>query len=158
MRTSIAIACILLAVALVTVGCGDKKTEQAATPPKAGAGAAAMIAQKTCPVMGGAIDKDIFVEHEGRKIYFCCDACPAVFKKDPAKYIQKLEAEGITVAKLQTECPVMGGAIDKALYVDYDGKRIYVCCQGCIATIKANPTKFIKKPEADGITLDPAGK
>ncbi|HUT37359.1 MAG TPA: hypothetical protein VNE39_28005, partial [Planctomycetota bacterium] len=28
----------------------------------------------------------------------------------------------------QTTCPVMGGKIDRKLFVDYEGKRIYVCC------------------------------
>ena len=49
------------------------------------------IAQETCPVMGGAIDASIFVEHEGRKVYFCCQACIAPFKADPAKYLAKLD-------------------------------------------------------------------
>jgi nitroreductase/YHS domain-containing protein len=46
--------------------------------------------QTTCPVMGGPINKDIFVEYQGKKVYFCCKDCPEVFKADPAKYIAKL--------------------------------------------------------------------
>jgi YHS domain-containing protein len=46
--------------------------------------------QTTCPVMGGPINKAIFVEYQGKKVYFCCNACPDVFKADPAKYIAKL--------------------------------------------------------------------
>ena len=46
--------------------------------------------QTTCPVMGGAINKDIFVEYQGKKVYFCCNGCPDVFKADPAKYLAKL--------------------------------------------------------------------
>lgn len=114
--------------------------------------------QTTCPVMGGAIDKNQYVDHEGKRIYICCKGCEAPLKKDPAKYIQKLEAEGITVAKLQTECPVMGGAIDKALYVDHDGKRIYVCCQECVPAVKKDPTKYIKSMEAAGVALNAVGK
>jgi hypothetical protein len=60
------------------------------------------------------------------------------------------------VAKVQTTCPVMGGAIDKALYVDHDGKRIYVCCKGCIGAIQKDPAKFIKKLEAEGVTIEVA--
>lgn len=55
--------------------------------------------------------------------------------------------------KLQTECPVMGGAVDKSLYVDHEGKRIYVCCGGCINVVKKDPAKFIKKIEAQGVKL-----
>jgi YHS domain-containing protein len=58
--------------------------------------------------------------------------------------------------KAQTTCPVMGGAIDKSKFVDYEGKRIYVCCGGCIASIKKDPAKYVKQLEAQGITLDKA--
>ncbi len=114
--------------------------------------------QTTCPVMGGAIDRNQYVDHEGKRIYICCKGCEAPVKKDPAKYIKALDAQGVTVAKLQDECPVMGGAINKALYVDHDGKRIYVCCQGCIATVKKDAAKTIQSMEAAGVVLHPAGK
>jgi len=52
--------------------------------------AAAATEQTTCPVMGGAIDKNIFVEYQGKKVYFCCSMCPAEFQKNPEKYISKL--------------------------------------------------------------------
>jgi len=58
--------------------------------------------------------------------------------------------------KKQTTCPIMGGKINKAQYADVNGKRIYVCCVGCIGKIKANPDKYIKQLEAKGITLDKA--
>ena len=56
----------------------------------------------------------------------------------------------------QTTCPVMGGAIDRSLYVDHAGKRIYACCSGCLSPIKENPEKYIQELEAKGITLDKA--
>jgi len=46
--------------------------------------------QTTCPVMGGAIDKDIFVEYQGKKVYFCCKDCVEKFKTNPERYIAKL--------------------------------------------------------------------
>lgn len=65
-------------------------------------------------------------------------------------------AEEKVDVKKQTTCPVMGGEINKAQYADVKGKRIYVCCYGCIATIKASPEKYIKQLETEGITLDKA--
>jgi len=56
--------------------------------------------------------------------------------------------------KAQEKCPVMGGAINKKLYVDHGGKRIYVCCQGCIAPVEKDPAKYIKALEAEGVTLE----
>jgi hypothetical protein len=52
--------------------------------------------------------------------------------------------------KPQTTCPVMGGEIDKSLFYDYKEKRIYVCCEGCVAKLKKNPEKYIKKLEKMG--------
>ncbi len=120
--------------------------------------AAAITLQTTCPVMGGAIDKSQYVDHDGKRVYICCKGCAAPLKKDPATYIKKLEDAGVTVAKLQTVCPVMGGAINKALYVDHGGKRIYVCCAGCIAKIKEDPAAIITQMEAAGVALEATPK
>lgn len=59
-------------------------------------------------------------------------------------------------AKAQATCPVMGGKIDKALFCDVEGKRIYVCCAGCIKSIKKDPAKYIKILEDQGVTLEKA--
>ena len=56
--------------------------------------------------------------------------------------------------KTQTVCPVLGGNVDKKVYVDYQGKRIYFCCQGCDAEFKKNPEKYMKKIQEQGITLE----
>ena len=55
--------------------------------------------------------------------------------------------------KPQTTCPVMGGKINKNMYVDVKGYRIYICCAGCNKAIKANQDKFIEKMKKDGVAL-----
>ena len=60
--------------------------------------------QTTCPVMGGKIDKEVNADHEGKRVYFCCKGCIAEFQKDPAKYIKKLEDEGVSLE----EAPSVG--------------------------------------------------
>jgi len=57
-------------------------------------------------------------------------------------------------SKPQTICPVMGGKINKEIYTDYEGKRVYFCCKGCIGEFKKNPAKHIKKLEDQGVTLE----
>ena len=126
---------------------GDDKGHEAKVTP-----------QTTCPVMGGKINKDLSVDHDGKRVYVCCKGCIDALKKEPQKYIAKLEAEGVTLAKVQTTCPVMGGKIDKQQYVDHDGKRIYVCCAGCIGKIKAEPAKYIAKLEQAGVVLAAAAE
>ncbi len=51
---------------------------------------AAVAEQTNCPVLGGPIDKSVFIEYQSKKVYFCCQGCPDVFPADPAKYIAKL--------------------------------------------------------------------
>ena len=52
---------------------------------------AAAIEQTTCPVMeGNPINKALFVEYKGKKVYFCCPGCEEKFNADPEKYIAKL--------------------------------------------------------------------
>ncbi|MCX6998089.1 MAG: hypothetical protein NTV49_13655 [Kiritimatiellaeota bacterium] len=64
--------------------------------PSGGPAAARPTVQKqtVCPVMGGEVNRDLFADFDGKRVYFCCKGCPAVFKQDPAKYIAKLEKDG----------------------------------------------------------------
>ncbi|MBN2589446.1 MAG: YHS domain-containing protein [Sedimentisphaerales bacterium] len=39
---------------------------------------------------GNPINTDIFVEYEGKKVYFCCTSCKADFLDNPDKYIADL--------------------------------------------------------------------
>jgi YHS domain-containing protein len=64
-----------------------------------------------------------------------------------------LLSHGTALAKEQTNCPVMGGKIDKKIYADHDGKRVYFCCAGCIEPFKKEPAKHIKKLEDGGVVL-----
>ncbi len=48
------------------------------------------IEQTDCPVMGGAINKAIFAEYKGKKVYFCCSPCEEKFNEEPEKYNAKL--------------------------------------------------------------------
>jgi YHS domain-containing protein len=111
MKTStIILSTVTVVLALGFIGC--KKKEQPATPPKAMSmegmqmqtaktaedtnktattAAAVSVEQTTCPVMdGNKINKTVFVEYKGKKVYFCCAQCKAAFEKEPEKYLAKL--------------------------------------------------------------------
>jgi len=88
--TKFEIVILLLAIlvigSIVFSGCGKcrfcgKKTET--TMEMAGE-------QKVCPMTGMAVNKDIYTEYKGKKVYFCSQACKAEFLKDPEKYVSKL--------------------------------------------------------------------
>jgi len=87
--------------AVLVAGCGRKETAVTASHEGGGTAAVAPAAkpQTTCPVMGGAINRSIHADYEGKRVYFCCNACVSTFKADPAKYIKKLEDAGVTIEK-----------------------------------------------------------
>lgn len=48
----------------------------------------------TCVVSGeklGEMGKPYVFKHEGREVQLCCESCKKDFKKDPAKYLKKLD-------------------------------------------------------------------
>ena len=55
--------------------------------------------QVNCPVMGGEINKDLYADYKGKRVYFCCPACIETFNKDPEKQIKKLQEEGVVLEK-----------------------------------------------------------
>ncbi len=55
--------------------------------------------QTECPVMGGLINKNVYADHQGNRVYFCCPPCLKEFKKDPDKYVKKLKEQGVALAK-----------------------------------------------------------
>lgn len=50
----------------------------------------AAVRQEVCPVMGGKINPELYVEYQGEKVYFCCAGCPEEFQKNPEQYLAKL--------------------------------------------------------------------
>lgn len=99
MRHSVVIPAVAVVVLGLTVaGCcclggDDQYAGPASAQGSSATGAGASFAQTTCPVMAGPVQEDIYVDHEGRRIYLCCEGCIAPFKKDPERYIAKLDSQ-----------------------------------------------------------------
>ena len=51
--------------------------------------------QVACPVQGGKVNKDLYTDYKGQRIYFCCPGCPEIFQKDPEKFLQKMREQGV---------------------------------------------------------------
>jgi YHS domain-containing protein len=49
--------------------------------------------QTKCPVSGEDLEnKKVYLDYEGRRIFFCCSKCKAMFnEKDAMKYLKKME-------------------------------------------------------------------
>jgi len=72
---------------------GHKEDSKAA--PQQNKSEAINVGNKICPVTGDKIDEKTKATYEYKgKIYnFCCSGCIDEFKKNPEKYIKKIEAE-----------------------------------------------------------------
>lgn len=93
-------------------------------------------------------------EDEGSQLWYCSmhpqiireglGLCP-ICEMDPVT----TESLGYVAAEpaeqLPPMCPVMGGPIDPNVYVEYEGKRVYFCCQGCDDQFLADPERYLDK-------------
>lgn len=154
------------AFGLVVLGAGYVLTSERGDSPKS---------QAYCPVMGGEINKSIFTDMDGKRIYFCCSNCIGEFKKEPEKYLKKLEAQGVVLAKVpssgkccsgskekestspcgnQKTCPMSGMKVNKDIFADFEGERVFFCGPGCREKFMEDPASSIKKLEAQGVILE----
>jgi YHS domain-containing protein len=100
--------------------------------------------QTLCPVMGGKINTKVYTDIQGQRVYHCCPGCSAPLKKDPDKYFQKAAAEGVLFENIQTTCPVSGAELKKKeVALDFEGRRVYFCCEGCVSAFKKDPQKYL---------------
>lgn len=100
--------------------------------------------QTHCPIMGGEIDSSAYTDVQGQRVYHCCPGCSSALSKDPDKYFMKAAEEGILFENIQTFCPVSGKKLEtKEAFTDYNGRRVYFCCEGCIAPFGKEPQKFL---------------
>lgn len=71
---------------LLTGSTGSASAENA-TPPST----LPADANTTCPVMTAEpADPELYVDHEGRRVYLCCTKCKRLFRNNPDKYLKNL--------------------------------------------------------------------
>ncbi|WP_404307038.1 hypothetical protein [Neorhodopirellula lusitana] len=144
------------------------------------ADAAAIAAQKVCPVMDeplGGMGTPIKVMVGDKPIFLCCKGCIKKIQAEPAKYLAMVYPEGqkesvaagteqvregvfkVTAADTpfiaaQQMCPVMDEPLDGMggpYKVNADGKAIYICCPGCAKEIAAEPKKWLAVLKSNGV-------
>jgi YHS domain-containing protein len=86
----VALTLIVFVLAGIFLFSGCKKKSEPAAPTEAKQVVSEAIEQKTCPVMEGTINKELYTEYKGKKVYFCCLGCKEKFEKEPEKYLSKL--------------------------------------------------------------------
>jgi YHS domain-containing protein len=61
-----------------------------ATSQPASPAATAHVFNETCPIMNLPSDREIHVDYQGQRVYFCCAACPRMFTNNPDRYLDRL--------------------------------------------------------------------
>ncbi|MFP3938016.1 MAG: hypothetical protein ACLFVW_06705 [Phycisphaerae bacterium] len=108
------------------------------------------MVNERCPIMGNAVDAESVKPentrlYEGKRVGFCCAACPAKWDEmsDEQKHRALKEAGATGDDKPATDagvvndrCPIMGSSIDpgnvpEELTREYKGRKIGFCCGGC---------------------------
>ena len=112
--------------------------------------------QTICPVTGQSINKDIFADHDGKRVYFADKSSRKKFVLSPAPYISETESAGITLYQLQTKCPVSGEPIERSMVVEHEGSEIFVCCKQCRSKVRKNPGGYAKELAEQGVILKSA--
>jgi YHS domain-containing protein len=89
MKTPMTVNTLTLLAALLTAPFAASADDKNATPSKP-------YPLDTCIVSGEKLDADASMKtytfvHEGQEIRLCCKGCLKDFKKEPAKYLKKLE-------------------------------------------------------------------
>ena len=102
---------VVASAVLMLMGVGMAGAEEAQPVGKVAEGQT-VKKQTVCPVMGGHVNTNIYVDANGKRVYFCCRGCPPEFRKDPAKYISKLEKDGVTLGKAPAADPAKKPAAD----------------------------------------------
>lgn len=104
-------------------------------------------AQGICPVSGeklGSMGAPIKVKVGDEVAFLCCKGC--LGKQLDAAHWATAQSN---LAAAQGTCPVMGKPVDASMEsVVVNGRKIFVCCPPCIEKIKADPTAYVAKLDA----------
>ncbi len=136
----------LLVVMLWITGCDSKAGAQASKAKSAPAACPMATAEKACcPAMkdDATCCQETTCSDEKKATCSAETTCPIMgaAAEDPANPT----VENAVSAGEQTTCPVMGSAINKDIFTEYKGKKVYFCCAGCKPEFEKNPEKYLGK-------------
>jgi len=94
------------------------------------------VTNKMCPVSGGPVSEKFRTEYKGQFVYVCCEGCLNEFNKDPEKFVAKMSKEERDAIAINEKCPVSGEPIDKTKWVEFEGRKVYFCCDHCVESYK----------------------
>lgn len=99
-----------------------------------------------CPVSGKPAVESTAVEYKGAKVYLCCPACVAPFKKDTAKFAAKANHQLVATKQAkQVKCPLTGEKLNRETAIEVGGVKVCFCCNDCKDKVtKASPEEQVQ--------------
>jgi hypothetical protein len=137
-------------------------------------------------ISGKPIVKDFYSDFNGERLYYCCDVEKKLIESSPQKYLQKIKEKGIILeptppqaasaspisplaaappveikgepGKLQTVDILSGKPIVKSVFSDFNGQRLYYCCDVEKKIVEEYPQLYLRKIKERGIILEATPK
>jgi YHS domain-containing protein len=94
------------------------------------------VTNKICPVSGGPVSEKYRTEYKGQFVYVCCEGCLTGFNKTPDEFVAKMSKEERDLIAINETCPISKESIDMAKSVEFEGRKIYFCCDNCVTKYK----------------------
>lgn len=95
-------------------------------------------AELKCPVSGAKAKTEQAVDHNGGKVYFCCEKCPKAFAADTAKFAAKANAQLVQSGQAsQVKCPLSGAKLNPEQKSTVAGVEVGFCCEKCKGKVDA---------------------
>ena len=126
-----------------------------------------VISGRSLPADGGVaiiLDGPADGKQTGREIRVCCTNCEGKFRKDPAKYIPKVDeliiADQMPRYPKDMNCVVMdakslpdptGPDAKDCTLVVYKNRLVRLCCTRCHRKFESDPAKYLAKLDAAAI-------
>jgi len=94
------------------------------------------VTNKICPVSGGPVSEKYRTEYKGQYVYVCCEGCLTGFNKTPDAFVAKMSKEERDLIAVNEACPVTAEPIDKTMSLEFEGRKVYFCCDHCVDKYK----------------------
>jgi YHS domain-containing protein len=94
------------------------------------------VTNKVCPVSGGPVSEKYRTEYKGQFVYVCCEGCLTGFNKTPDEFVAKMSKEERDLIAVNETCPITAEPINKTMSVEFEGRKVYFCCDGCSSKYK----------------------
>lgn len=115
-------------------------------------------AQGKCPITGkklASVQSPVEVQVDGFRFFVADDASREKALKAPAKAFATLAKNNEAAEPISQACPVMGNRVNKGLYMQKGGYRVYICCKGCTKRVQNDWAGTLRKLKEQAERGDP---